>query len=160
MPRKRSEKKIYMKWSVINMEKAVKDVMEGRLSTRGASGLYSIPYTTLQNKIKKVEYLQLGLNPSIGDTIGHPTVLSSEQEKALVSRLLALESRGLGLTPLQIRRTAFDFAEMNQIKHPWNLENKVAGIDWFRAFMRRHENLSIRKPEGLSRARAQGLNRR
>lgn len=65
----------------------------------------------------------------------------------------------LGLTLLQVREAAFNFAEGSQVKHPWNTKNRVAGIDWFLAFLTRHSNSSVREPECLSRARAQELNR-
>ncbi|KAJ4449181.1 hypothetical protein ANN_00577 [Periplaneta americana] len=38
-----------------------------------------------------------------------------------------------------------------------NSEDKVAGVDWFRAFLKRNSGLSLRKPEDLSRTRAEGL---
>ena len=38
-----------------------------------------------------------------------------------------------------------------------NPEEKVAGADWFHAFLKCNSRLSLRKPEGLSHARAEGL---
>lgn len=161
MPRKRAEKKIYNKWSPAALDEAIKSVMNGHLSLRAASQLYDIPFSTLHGKVQIKKKMQAGLTPTrpIENRIGHPTVLSSEMEDALVQRALFLDQRGLGLSPLQLRKAAFRLAEKNNLKHPWNLESKVAGIDWFRAFVKRHTHLSLRKPEGLSRARAEGLNK-
>jgi hypothetical protein len=50
-------------------------------------------------------------------------------------------------------------AEANSLRHPWDGEKKIAGADWIRAFMKRNTNLSLRKPEGLSLARAEELDK-
>jgi hypothetical protein len=90
---------------------------------------------------------------------GHPRVLNSDQETVFVNRFLHLERVGLGQTADQVRRAAYSLEEANSLKHPWNGEKKIAGVDWFRLFMKRNTYLSLRKPEGLSPARAEGLNK-
>ncbi|XP_064482894.1 tigger transposable element-derived protein 6-like [Ornithodoros turicata] len=45
------------------------------------------------------------------------------------------------------------------IKNSFNKSKREAGKDWFQSFLRRHPDLSIRKSEGLSLARAEGMNR-
>jgi hypothetical protein len=70
-----------------------------------------------------------------------------------------LERIGLGQTADQVRRAAYSLAEANSLKYPWDGEKKIAGVDSFRTFMERYTNLSLRKPEGLSRARAEGQNK-
>lgn len=158
MPRKLKERKVHLKWDPSVLQTAMESVISGDVSLRGASELFKIPLSTLHDRVRKEKDRQLGLNTPPIAKIGHPTVLSLEIENSLVDRLLALERKGLGLTALQVRRAAYDIAESTGIVHPWNPDNKVAGIDWFRAFLKRHRNISLRKPEGLSRARAAGLN--
>ncbi|KAK7095561.1 hypothetical protein V1264_006951 [Littorina saxatilis] len=48
---------------------------------------------------------------------------------------------------------------MNRINHSFNKEKKTAGKDWYRHFMRRHPEISLRQPEATSFARAEGFNR-
>ncbi|XP_015376529.1 PREDICTED: jerky protein homolog-like [Diuraphis noxia] len=64
-----------------------------------------------------------------------------------------------GITPLELRKVAYDFAEKNGMKHKFNKNKQIAGKDWFQAYLKRHPNLSIRKPEATSLGRISGFNR-
>ena len=65
-----------------------------------------------------------------------------------------------GLTRLNVRQFAFEIAKMNQLKVPstWH-EKKIMGKDWYYSYMKRFPDLSIRKAEGTSLARAMAFNR-
>lgn len=54
---------------------------------------------------------------------------------------------------------AYRFAEALNIKHKFDNETKMAGEQWFKSFMERNPELTIRQSEGLSMARAKGLKR-
>lgn len=54
---------------------------------------------------------------------------------------------------------AFHFAEKLTIKHTFSKEDQKAGNQWLRSFLDRNPDLSIRQAEGLSLARAKGMNR-
>lgn len=69
-----------------------------------------------------------------------------------------MEARLFGLTSKELRLLAYQLAEKNKIKHPFAKENDQEGLDWMYNFMKRHPNLSIRKPEATSAARASGFN--
>lgn len=62
-----------------------------------------------------------------------------------------------GLTPTELRKIAFDFAEKNQIKHRFNHIKEMAGKDWLQCFLKWKPQLSIRKPESVSVARIAGF---
>lgn len=51
-------------------------------------------------------------------------------------------------------------AKTNGISMPktWT-ENRLAGIDWLRGFRQRHPDMTLRKPEACSLARASAFNR-
>lgn len=51
-------------------------------------------------------------------------------------------------------------ADVNQLKMPENWRrNQMAWKEWFRSFRRRHVDLSLRKPEPYSLARATAFNK-
>nr|CAH7753502.1 unnamed protein product [Callosobruchus chinensis] len=87
------------------------------------------------------------------------TVFSEGQEAQLVQYLKTMEARSFGLTPYDLRHLAFRLAEMNGIKHSFSQEKKVAGKDWLIHFLKRYRDLSLRKPESTSAARAMGFNK-
>lgn len=65
-----------------------------------------------------------------------------------------------GLSTRDIRNLAFEFARAMEIPIPQNwADNKIADKDWFLAFMKRHPNLALRKPQATSIARAMCFNR-
>ena len=147
-----------LNWSEDDMSKAMSNVIRGNLSIRAAAGLFKVPFTTLQNKISAQK-----LNQAIGNdvplkAVGHPTILSDDEEKDLAERLKCIANRGFGITPLEVKKAAFMYAEKRNLKHPWT-NQKAAGADWFTGFMKRHSDLALRKPQGLSRARAEGMNK-
>lgn len=65
-----------------------------------------------------------------------------------------------GLTYKQLRILAYDYAKNLKLKMPDSWTNKKsAGEDWLYSFMRRHRNLTIRKPENTSLSRLTSLNK-
>lgn len=65
-----------------------------------------------------------------------------------------------GLTAKQVRALAFDFAVKLNLKYPKKWEkSSMAGLDWMRGFMKRRKELSIRKPQPTSLARATAFNK-
>ena len=87
-------------------------------------------------------------------------VFSDEQEQALVAYLLHAADIYYGLTPTEVRRFAYLCAVTYKLKFPttWTV-NEMAGKDWFSGFRKRHNELSIRKPQATSLARATAFNR-
>ena len=55
-----------------------------------------------------------------------------------------------GLTKLNVKKMAYEVAVKSKKKFPnrWN-ETKLAGNEWLYGFMKRHSDLSLRKPEAL-----------
>ena len=61
--------------------------------------------------------------------------------------------------PSDVRKLAFEFAEILKIKHPFDCIQEMAGEDWLGGFLKRHQELAIQKPEPISIGRVVGFNK-
>ena len=90
---------------------------------------------------------------------GNRPTLGIEFELELVKHIQNMERACFGLTTLDIRKLAFEFAELSKIQHKFDKDSKMAGNDWLREFLARHPIMSLRSPQGTSIGRAVGFNR-
>lgn len=144
-------RKTLSSWTEDDMQKAIKAFREGR-SQRHAADLFGVPHSCLQRR------LQSGQDKPSKNK-GRQTTFTAEQENELVSRILKLCACGFGLDCNSVRRVAFEFAESNHIKTNFSIENRMAGSDWLAGFRKRNPSIALRKAEGLSFARCNGLNK-
>lgn len=156
MPRSYVRKSTRQSWSPTSMLKAVEEVTNGNMGWLRASKLYGVPQATLRrhalnkNKLNKTGEKQLGRF--------RPT-FSADVERQLVEHIKLLESRFFGLTRNEVLELAYQLAVRNGFPHFFNNEKKTAGKDWLREFRRRNPDISLRKPEATSAARAQAFNK-
>ncbi|KAJ8945036.1 hypothetical protein NQ318_019031 [Aromia moschata] len=108
-----------------------------------------IPRTTLRNHIKSGNEKRI---------LGRKPLLSEEQERELESRIIKMSRVGLPLTPRTVRRSVFRFCQESNIPHRFNNEKALAGFTWYKSFLKRHPNITKRKPQMMNVARAQKLN--
>ena len=88
------------------------------------------------------------------------TVFTPEEEQELVKYIKKMEGMLFGLSPMDLRRLAFELGEINEKDHPFDKELGTAGYDWYKGFMDRHSHeLSLRKAGATSAARAMGFNK-
>lgn len=73
-------------------------------------------------------------------------VFSTAEETELVSYLQLMEGRLFGLTSIDLRKIAYQLAVKNNKKNNFSQKKEIAGYDWYRCFMARHPELSLRKP--------------
>ncbi|XP_020287527.1 uncharacterized protein LOC109856551 [Pseudomyrmex gracilis] len=130
------------------MNEAVKKVKSGEMTLRQASDIFNVPYTTLQRRVTCQDVIKRR---------GGQPIMNTVAEKLFAKRLIYLATRGFGITPKNVRKYAFDFVIRHNLKHNFNTNAKMAGEDWFHRFMQRNKEITIRKPESLSRARCNGM---
>ncbi|XP_031330778.1 uncharacterized protein LOC116161535 [Photinus pyralis] len=70
-----------------------------------------------------------------------------------------MAKRFYGITAVELRRLAFQYAEKNEIQHRFNTETKIAGFDWLQGFLKRNPKITLRKPEATSLSRIEGFNK-
>lgn len=138
-------------WSHENLLNAMSAISNKEMSIRKASKAYGIPFSTLQERIKKgkTQILNLGRKP----------VFCIDFENDMTEHIKDLAKLFYGITPLQLRSAAFAFGEENKLQHNFNRSLKLAGIDWFYNFIRRNPSITIRKPEATSIGRITAFNK-
>lgn len=150
MPNVYARKTNRASWTEEALKCAAEAVLNEKLSLCKASKQYKIPEKTLRTRIKNKDFSKKPLGPA--------SQLGLESEKKLVKHILQLQVVGFAPTRRDVREIAFNLAVSLGVKHTFNCETKLAGKVWLSSFLRRNTELSVRKAEGISRARTQGMN--
>lgn len=137
-------------WSEDSLRRAVQAVVDGELSMNKSSITYSIPRRTLREHVSK--------NKTTKSKLGRKPVLSQDEEKDLVNRIRRLSNVGYPLTPKSVRLCVYRYCKTNRKKTPFSKKYEIAGRYWFKGFMERNQEISIRKCQNLNPARAMKLN--
>lgn len=138
-------------WTEEGMLQAANAVRSGTMGVREACHNFNIPPPTFRRRYKKNDFTKRSLGP--------PSVLGIENEQKIKIHIQKLQKHGFAPTRQCVRSTAYDLAERLKIKHPFNKTTKLAGYDWLNMFLKRNPDLSVRKAEGVSLSRCQGMNR-
>ena len=154
MPRNFTANNIRGQWCLKNLQKAVAAVLISGWSQKKAAENFGIPRQTLRRHLAIAH-----AGGGVEKVLGRPRILSEEQENELVNVIVTMENRLFGLTMMDVRRLTYRYCEINKIPHCFNNTAKCAGEDWMAGFMRRHPEITLRKPEPTSFARASGFNK-
>ena len=125
--------------------KACKAVMDRRLSIRGASTHYNIPYSTLHDRLK---------NGNVKST-GRPAYLTKDEESTLVSYSIFRAIRGCPLSKKEFINAIQ--SSLNKTGRKTKFKDNRPSIKWFDRFKMRHK-LSLRKAEDLDGGRTRVYN--
>lgn len=148
-------KRKYLQWEEADMERAITAYHNGDMGLNAVCRNYGVPKKTLKRRIA-------GSNIYATDAkkvFGRPADLPVELENQLVGHILDLQRMFFGLTREDLKKLAYEVAEKNNIPHRFNQELKMAGNKWYYSFISRHPELSLRKPEATSMARAAGFSK-
>lgn len=138
-------------WTADKLQPAFNEMDKGIMGINEISRLFGIPSRTLRRRYAAQNKTQL--------TLGKHPVLGFQNEKRLVNHILKLADAGFPPNRQTICMLAYQFAEKLKLKHKFDNEKQSAGNAWFKSFIERNPELSIRQAEGLSVARAKGLSR-
>ena len=130
-------------WSDESMAAAVRSVREG-MGLRESARLYNVPIETLRRRV-------IG-SVDLDCKSGPPTVLTKDEEDMLARYLVEMADMGFGLSPEDVRYTAFRIAEASGRPHPF--QSGIAGYAWMDGFRVRHPRLAVHTAQSLSRSRA------
>ncbi|KAK9681272.1 CENP-B N-terminal DNA-binding domain [Popillia japonica] len=119
MPRSRNRTTNRGSWKSEAMTDAMEAVQNG-VGVREASRRFDVPYSSLRDRIKAGE--------NFPPPLGRKTTFSDEQQRAIASHCLNLANLFFGLTTLELRRIAFEYAELNNIKNTFNKTMRLAEI--------------------------------
>lgn len=154
MPRVYKRKTNRGEWNKDALIAAMREVREGSLCCNAAAITYDIPEPTLRRYLKRE-----ALGKELPEGAGRfKNTFNALQTKDFVSYLTECNQRGLGLTSIQVRKLAYQYAEANNIEHRFNRETQAAGTDWLKSFSACN-NMSLRNPEATSIARLRGFNK-
>ncbi|CAG4958823.1 unnamed protein product [Colias eurytheme] len=157
MPRPKNKERKIGKHTKEDMMSALQMVQNGN-SIRTAAKTCKIPYATLRRYVKnKSEH---GDNISLVPRYDINKVFTEEHEQILLKYYKDCALMFYGLTVKECRKVAYEMAMRNGIKMPssWK-RDQLAGLEWFRFFKKRHPDISVKKPEAVSLARATSFNR-
>lgn len=157
MPRKRkAEERIKGNFSSTIMKNAMDDCKVTK-NIRKTAAKFGLCHTTLLRYIKKNEGREKEiLEPNYAVN----KVFNADLEKQLKEYLVTASKMHFGLTKVQAKELAYELAVANNCKFPksWS-EKQAAGEDWLKSFRKRWPDISIRKPEATSLARATAFNK-
>lgn len=158
------KKQINRKKGTHSTEMMLKAIMLNRngMSIRKAAKEGKVSYSALQRYVKKyasvstdqMHYQRLTPNYEVNK------IFSESQEEELKDYIKDCALKFYGLRTKDLRRVAYQMAAINKIDvaELWKKE-KMAGFEWLRSFRRRHPDLSLKKPEACSLARATSFNK-
>lgn len=141
-----------------SMRKAIELVNAG-MSIRKASKECQLKYPTVRLYVERSKanaggILRLTPNYEVNK------IFTTEEEESLVEYIEYCAQLFYGLTSKDCRRVAYQMAKANNKKIPQSwVDAEMAGFEWLRSFRKRHQAISLRKPEACSLARATAFNR-
>jgi len=121
--------------------------LQGGQSYHRVAKDFDIPRRTLQRHYKGAV-----LQPGKQHLGRFRAVLNQDFESELVAHILQLQQRFYGITPMDLRRLAYQVAEKEKLRHPFNKMKQMAGRKWLK-------ELSVREPEATSMCRAVAFNK-
>uniref|UniRef100_A0A0C9Q4V7 TIGD2 protein n=1 Tax=Fopius arisanus TaxID=64838 RepID=A0A0C9Q4V7_9HYME len=126
-----------------DLANALKTVNSG-VSLRKAASAYGVPAATLGRKKNNPDGIKTKTGPQ--------TVLSKSEEDEIVNWMLYRGERGMPVSKTELLDSVQRYVTISK-KHTPFIDNRPSR-HWYGGFRRRHQSLTIRKPQHLSLTRA------
>ena len=133
-------------WKEESMIAALKAVREGEEGVNRVAALYGVPRTTLKDRLSGS--VTHGVNP------GPRPYLDSKEEKNLSEHLIEAAKLGYGKTRKQIKGLVETVAKEKGI-----LKSEKVTDGWWRRFMERQPQLSLRRGDPTAHVRMNAVNK-
>ena len=137
------------------MERALDAYKSEEAGINEISRRYRVPKATLLRHLMRTNKYAIG---SIKQ-LGRQPSLPIELENLLAKYIQDLDTMLFGISRKYLMSLAYQIADKNKLRHMFNNGIGFAGKHWYHNFMKRHPELSFRKPEATSLARAIGFNK-
>lgn len=142
------------------MKIAIENVILKNMTIRQASEAYSVPKSTLGDRIKLLSRGGEATTKLCTDNKGtFKRTFDENTEELLYNHVRNLDNQLMPLSKKEFLKLAYQLAENMKIRHRFNKEKKMAGKDFYYEFMSRHQELSLRTAESTSLQRAAGFNK-
>lgn len=150
MPRVYKRKSDKARWNAEQLSAAINAINKGR-SVRDVARSFDIPRSTIQLRLKR--------NDTTAASLGRNSVFTKEEEEVLTNQVIKLSKHFYGITPTEIKKCAYKYAEKKNLQHPFSKEKETAGRDWLNGFLKRNPTIRLRKPEATSINRISAFNK-
>lgn len=160
MPRVRVRKTSRGHTSLSNYSDAYEEVKAG-YSLRKAAEKHGLNHCSLLRYIKKRDASGEEENQDVDMGYkAHNRVFNEEQEREFSKYLIRCADIYFGLPKKEVRKLAYELTIKYDLRRPktWD-DNRLAGEEWFRMFMRRNPKLSLRAAQATSLSRATSFNK-
>jgi hypothetical protein len=137
------------------LDVALNAIINENMKIREAGRIYEIHEATLRRHLK----IRKNLKQAKSSSLGRAPVFTLEQEREIRSHVLHLAKLFFGITKTELCQLVFKYAEKNNIRHNFNKVKQMAGSDWYRGFLKRNQEISLRKPEATSVNRITAFNK-
>lgn len=130
-------------YDLVYLERAVRAVKSGRMTIRGASEQFAVPYTTLRRWVKTPTLLEYG----------GQTALTEADERRLSEGLLTCANWGFPQQPRDVKNIVQSYFD-RQGRIVKQFKNNCPGREWVKNFLKRHPELTVKMSENIKRVRA------
>jgi len=137
----------YLKYDKINREIAVQDVKNGSISINQASKKYNVPSSTIHDYVR-------GKHSKNPMKRGSRTILKTEEEQKIADWLIQCSEMGDPRNENDLKVAAARMRKARLDDDTPAFKNAFPSPFWLKTFEKRNRQISIRKPETVTRAAA------